>query len=176
MRHWSLYDSIIHSRYVAARLGTWQDKGRDRMDELLVRMGFSQRDCKQDYCKLCLLLFLEPCLCYSCSARKQARPSLASVPCYAVCFRADTKDINLVVLFHCMSCFAGVTARKFTNLSQKLREHAETYRLKDLTFRCLDKTCPLASHNVLSVSLTAQSTTCESKKMSIFHRCRRLKV
>jgi len=51
MRHWSVYDSIIHSRYVAVRLGTWQEKGRDKVDELLVRMGLSQRDCKQDYCK-----------------------------------------------------------------------------------------------------------------------------
>lgn len=50
MRHWSVYDSIIHSRYVAVRLGTWQEKGRDKVDELLVRMGLSQRDCKQDYC------------------------------------------------------------------------------------------------------------------------------
>ncbi|EIE25746.1 CDC45-like protein [Coccomyxa subellipsoidea C-169] len=50
MRHWSVYESIIHSRYVAVRLGTWQDKGRDKVDELLVKMGLSQRDCKQDYC------------------------------------------------------------------------------------------------------------------------------
>ncbi len=50
MRHWSVYESIIHSRYVAVRLGTWQEKGRDKVDELLVRMGLSQRDCKQDYC------------------------------------------------------------------------------------------------------------------------------
>lgn len=51
MRHWSLYESIIHSRHVAVRLGTWQDKGRDKLDELLVKMGLSQRDCRQDYCK-----------------------------------------------------------------------------------------------------------------------------
>ena len=50
MRHWSVYESIIHSRYVAVRLGTWQEKGRDKVDELLVKMGLSQRDCKQDYC------------------------------------------------------------------------------------------------------------------------------
>ncbi|CAL8469810.1 g9352 [Coccomyxa elongata] len=50
MRHWNVYESIIHSRYVAVRLGTWQEKGRDKVDELLVRMGLSQRDCKQDYC------------------------------------------------------------------------------------------------------------------------------
>jgi len=27
MRHWTVYDSIIHSRYVTVRLHTWQGKG-----------------------------------------------------------------------------------------------------------------------------------------------------
>ena len=51
MRHWSVYDSIIHSRYVAVRLHTWQEKGKDKVRELLVRMGLSQRDCQADYCE-----------------------------------------------------------------------------------------------------------------------------
>lgn len=51
MRHWTVYDSIIHSRYVAVRLHTWQEKGKDKVRELLVRMGLSQRDCQADYCE-----------------------------------------------------------------------------------------------------------------------------
>ena len=51
MRHWTVYDSIIHSRYVAVRLHTWQEKGKDKVKELLVRMGLSQRDCQADYCE-----------------------------------------------------------------------------------------------------------------------------
>ncbi len=31
---------------------------------------------------------------------------------------------------------AGVTARKFNNLAQKLVEHAHNYRLTDLEFKC----------------------------------------
>ena len=51
MRHWTVYDSIVHSRYVATRLQTWQEKGKDKVKELLVRMGLSQRDCQADYCE-----------------------------------------------------------------------------------------------------------------------------
>lgn len=51
MRHWTVYDSIVHSRYVAVRLHTWQEKGKDKVKELLVRMGLSQRDCQADYCE-----------------------------------------------------------------------------------------------------------------------------
>ena len=51
MRHWTVYDAIIHSRYVATRLQTWQEKGKDKVKELLVRMGLSQRDCQADYCE-----------------------------------------------------------------------------------------------------------------------------
>ncbi len=28
MRHWSVYDAITHSRYVAVRLATWRKTGR----------------------------------------------------------------------------------------------------------------------------------------------------
>ncbi len=66
MRHWSVYDAITHSRYVAVRLATWQERGRRTVDELLCRMGFSQRDCKQDYCahapRSCFLHYaMHPC-------------------------------------------------------------------------------------------------------------------
>jgi cell division control protein 45 len=39
LRHWSLYESMYHSSYVAARLGIWKEKGRRRLTNLLVKMG-----------------------------------------------------------------------------------------------------------------------------------------
>jgi cell division control protein 45 len=41
-RHWSLYDSMFHSRFVAARLGVWREKGRMKLLNLLAKMGFSR--------------------------------------------------------------------------------------------------------------------------------------
>ena len=38
-RHWNLYDSMLHSGYVAGRLGIWKDKGRKRLQGLLAKMG-----------------------------------------------------------------------------------------------------------------------------------------
>ena len=40
LRHWSLYESMYHSSYVAARLGIWKEKGRRRLTNLLVKMGY----------------------------------------------------------------------------------------------------------------------------------------
>lgn len=39
VRHWSLYDSMYHSNYVASRLGIWRDPGRKRLMALLAKMG-----------------------------------------------------------------------------------------------------------------------------------------
>ena len=40
LRHWSLSESMYHSSYVAARLGIWREKGRRRLTNLLVKMGY----------------------------------------------------------------------------------------------------------------------------------------
>jgi cell division control protein 45 len=45
-RHWSLYDSMLHSPYVASKLLLWWAHGRQRLDELLAKMGFSLNQCK----------------------------------------------------------------------------------------------------------------------------------
>lgn len=39
VRHWSLYDSMFHSNYVASRLGIWREPGRKRLLALLAKMG-----------------------------------------------------------------------------------------------------------------------------------------
>ncbi|KAJ3109527.1 hypothetical protein HDU97_005184 [Phlyctochytrium planicorne] len=47
LRHWSLYESLYHSSYVATRLGVWKAKGRQKLTNLLVKMGFPYKECQQ---------------------------------------------------------------------------------------------------------------------------------
>jgi cell division control protein 45 len=49
LRHWSLYDSMYHSSYVAAKLGIWKEKGRQRLINLLANSGFPLKECHQNY-------------------------------------------------------------------------------------------------------------------------------
>ncbi|KAL8859581.1 MAG: hypothetical protein Q9178_003980 [Gyalolechia marmorata] len=49
IRHWSLYESMLHSPYLAARLHIWSDVGRKRLHKLLAKMGVSLSQCKQSY-------------------------------------------------------------------------------------------------------------------------------
>jgi len=49
IRHWSLYDSMLHSPYLASRLHLWSDAGRKRLHKLLAKMGFSLTQSKQSY-------------------------------------------------------------------------------------------------------------------------------
>ena len=38
-RHWTLYDAMYHSSYVAGKLGIWKERGRSRLTGLLAKMG-----------------------------------------------------------------------------------------------------------------------------------------
>lgn len=49
LRHWSLYDSMLHSPYLAARLHVWNESGVKRLHKLLAKMGISLTQCKQGY-------------------------------------------------------------------------------------------------------------------------------
>ena len=49
IRHWSLYDSMLHSPYLASRLHIWSDIGRKRLHKLLAKMGVSLAQSKQNY-------------------------------------------------------------------------------------------------------------------------------
>ena len=49
IRHWSLYDSMLHSPYLASRLHLWSDAGRKRLHKFLAKMGVSLSQCKQNY-------------------------------------------------------------------------------------------------------------------------------
>ncbi|KAF2400458.1 CDC45-like protein [Trichodelitschia bisporula] len=49
VRHWSLYDSMLHSPYLSAKLRVWSDAGRRRLHKLLAKMGISLTQCRQAY-------------------------------------------------------------------------------------------------------------------------------
>lgn len=49
IRHWSLYDSMLHSPYLSARLHIWSDAGRRRLHKLLAKMGVSLGQSRQNY-------------------------------------------------------------------------------------------------------------------------------
>lgn len=49
LRHSSLYDSMLYSNYVASHLQVWKSHGRERLQELLAKMGFPLEECKQPY-------------------------------------------------------------------------------------------------------------------------------
>ncbi|PKS08819.1 hypothetical protein jhhlp_003428 [Lomentospora prolificans] len=56
IRHWSLYDSMLHSPYLFSRLKTWSDTGLKRLHKLLAKMGVSLVQCKQSYTHMDMVL------------------------------------------------------------------------------------------------------------------------
>ena len=52
LRFWTLYDSMLHSNYVACRLGLWSEPGRLKLDTLLAKIGIPLAACKQRYSHL----------------------------------------------------------------------------------------------------------------------------
>ncbi len=48
-RHWSLYDSMYHSPYIASKLLVWWSHGKQRLEELLAKMGFSLAQCRENF-------------------------------------------------------------------------------------------------------------------------------
>lgn len=50
VRHWNLYDSLLHSSYTVARLGAWRQTGRRRLQELLATLGIPLKESKQRWC------------------------------------------------------------------------------------------------------------------------------
>lgn len=56
IRHWSLYDSMLHSPYLFSRLRTWSESGIKRLHKLLAKMGVSLAQCKQSYTHMDMML------------------------------------------------------------------------------------------------------------------------
>lgn len=49
IRHWSLYDSMLHSPFLSTRLHVWSDAGRKRLNKLLAKMGISLQEAAKGY-------------------------------------------------------------------------------------------------------------------------------
>ncbi|MCJ1310611.1 hypothetical protein MMC25_004276 [Agyrium rufum] len=49
VRHWSLYESMLHSPYLATRLHLWSDIGKKRLHKFLAKMGVSLGESRQTY-------------------------------------------------------------------------------------------------------------------------------
>ncbi|KAI1386303.1 CDC45-like protein [Hypoxylon trugodes] len=56
IRHWSLYDSMLHSPYLFSRLRIWSESGLKRLHKLLAKMGVSLVQCKQSYTHMDMML------------------------------------------------------------------------------------------------------------------------
>ena len=46
-RHWSLFDSMYHSPYIASKMPIWQQQGTLKLQELLAKMGMPLDHCKR---------------------------------------------------------------------------------------------------------------------------------
>jgi cell division control protein 45 len=49
IRHWSLYESMLHSPYLSSRLHIWSDAGKRRLHKLLAKMGVSLAQAEKGY-------------------------------------------------------------------------------------------------------------------------------
>lgn len=49
LRHWSLYDSMIHSSYLSAKLQLWTEDGRKRLHKMLAKMGIALQESKEQW-------------------------------------------------------------------------------------------------------------------------------
>ena len=49
MRHWNLYDAMLHSPYVVTRLQTWKESGVHLLDSLLATCGLSLHDASKNF-------------------------------------------------------------------------------------------------------------------------------
>lgn len=55
-RHWSVHDSIRHSKYSACKLKLWTLRGEKRVHELLVEMGLPLAQAKQQFSSMDMVL------------------------------------------------------------------------------------------------------------------------
>ena len=48
-RHWSLFDAMYYSPYIASKLSMWQSNGVGKLQELLAKVGMPLQQCRQSY-------------------------------------------------------------------------------------------------------------------------------
>lgn len=51
LRQWTVFEAMRHSRYVATRIGSWRQKGKQTIRNMLAKMGLSLEQCNQKYVK-----------------------------------------------------------------------------------------------------------------------------
>lgn len=39
LKHWNVYNSLLHSRLLVSKLGLWRERGRQRLETMLAKMG-----------------------------------------------------------------------------------------------------------------------------------------
>lgn len=49
MDHWSMFESMMHSNYLFAKMQLWQDRGMKKLNEFIHTIGISLQDAKQLY-------------------------------------------------------------------------------------------------------------------------------
>ena len=49
LRHASLLDAMVNSTYIASKMKTWSDSGKELLLEILARVGLPLKDCRQKY-------------------------------------------------------------------------------------------------------------------------------
>ncbi|KAK5114146.1 hypothetical protein LTR62_002716 [Meristemomyces frigidus] len=52
IRHWSLYESMLHATLLSTRLHVWNEQGRKRLNKLLAKMGISLQEAGKGYLHL----------------------------------------------------------------------------------------------------------------------------
>lgn len=39
LKHWNVYNSLLHSRLLVSKLGLWRERGRQKLETMLAKMG-----------------------------------------------------------------------------------------------------------------------------------------
>lgn len=52
---WSLYEAMLYSPYVAARLQTYTEKGRTALELLLAKLGIPLQQARSPYLRACVV-------------------------------------------------------------------------------------------------------------------------
>ena len=69
-RHWSIYDSLLHTIYTAARFNVWSAKGKQRLSEFLAELGLPLAQCKQEFSAMDLALRTDICPIFDSKAER----------------------------------------------------------------------------------------------------------
>ena len=49
LRHWTLYDSILHSNYMASRMKLWKEQGKRELDKFITHLGITNKEARQTF-------------------------------------------------------------------------------------------------------------------------------